>query len=76
MMIHGFDMARWLSAEEPTQIFATGSCLLDSQIGELGDIDTAIVTLKTASGRLCVISNNRRSVYGYDQRVERSARRA
>lgn len=70
MMIHDFDMARWLLAEEPIQVFATGSSLVDSQIGELGDINIVIVTLKTASGWLCVISNNRRSVYGYDQRVE------
>ena len=50
MMTHDFDIARWLLAEEPIQVFATGSSLVDSQIGELGDINTVIVTLKTASG--------------------------
>ncbi len=70
MMIHDFDMARWLLGEEPVEVFATGSCLVDPAIGAAGDIDTALVTLKTGSGALCQISNSRRAVYGYDQRIE------
>ncbi len=70
MMIHDFDMARWLLGEEPVQLFAAGSCLVDPGVEEVGDIDTAVVILKTASGVLCQISNSRRAVYGYDQRVE------
>jgi len=70
MMIHDFDMARWLLDEEPVEIFATASCLVDPAIGEAGDVDTALVTLKTGSGALCQISNSRRAVYGYDQRIE------
>lgn len=70
MTIHDFDMARFLLGEEPTELFAAGSCLIDPQIGDAGDADTAMVTLKTASGRLCQISNSRRASYGYDQRVE------
>lgn len=70
MMIHDFDMARWLLGEEPVEVFAAGSCLVDPAIGAAGDIDTALVTLKTASGALCQISNSRRAAYGYDQRIE------
>ncbi|TWI03072.1 myo-inositol 2-dehydrogenase [Luteimonas cucumeris] len=70
MAIHDFDMARWLLGEEPVQVYAVGSCLVDPEIGRLGDIDTARTVLKTASGRLCVISNSRRSGFGYDQRIE------
>jgi len=70
MAIHDFDMARWLLGEEPVEVFAVGSCLVDPEIGRLGDVDTARIVLKTASGRLCVISNTRRSGYGYDQRIE------
>jgi myo-inositol 2-dehydrogenase/D-chiro-inositol 1-dehydrogenase len=68
--IHDFDMARWLLAEEPSEVFASASCLVDAEIGRLGDFDTARTILKTASGRLCMISNTRRSGYGYDQRLE------
>jgi myo-inositol 2-dehydrogenase/D-chiro-inositol 1-dehydrogenase len=68
--IHDLDMARWLMGEEPVQVFATASCLVDPDIGREGDVDTARCVLKTASGRLCVISNTRRSGYGYDQRIE------
>ena len=70
MAIHDFDMARWLLGEEPVEVFASASCLVDPAIGSAGDVDTAKTVLKTASGRLCVISNSRRSGYGYDQRIE------
>ena len=70
MMIHDLDMARFLLGEDPVEIFATASCLVASRIAEAGDVDTALVTLRTASGRLCQISNSRRAVYGYDQRLE------
>ncbi len=70
MMIHDFDMARFLLGEEPVSIYATGSSLVDPAIGEAGDVDTAAVTLKTTSGKICQISNSRRATYGYDQRLE------
>jgi myo-inositol 2-dehydrogenase/D-chiro-inositol 1-dehydrogenase len=70
MMIHDFDLARWLLGEEPEQVLAAGSCLVDPEIGQLGDVDTAMVILRTASGRLAQISCSRRASYGYDQRVE------
>lgn len=70
MMIHDFDMARWLLGEEPVQIGAVAACHVDPAIAAAGDVDSAVVTLKTATGRLCQISNSRRSAYGYDQRIE------
>jgi myo-inositol 2-dehydrogenase/D-chiro-inositol 1-dehydrogenase len=70
MMIHDFDMARWLLPEEPAEVFAAASALVDPAIGQIGDVDTAVVTLKTRSGALCQISNSRRATYGYDQRIE------
>ena len=68
--IHDLDLARWLLDEEIVEVYAAASCLVDPEIGRLGDVDTARTVLKTASGRLCVISNTRRSGYGYDQRIE------
>jgi myo-inositol 2-dehydrogenase/D-chiro-inositol 1-dehydrogenase len=70
MMIHDFDMARFLLAEEPVEVFALGSALVDPAIGQAGDVDTAAVLMKTASGRIAQISNSRRASYGYDQRIE------
>lgn len=70
MMIHDLDMARFLLAEEPVQVFATGAALVDPAIGKAGDVDTAAVILTTASGKICQISNSRRATYGYDQRIE------
>jgi myo-inositol 2-dehydrogenase/D-chiro-inositol 1-dehydrogenase len=70
MMIHDFDMARFLMGEEVTELMATGHCLIDPAIGQCGDVDTAVVVLKFKSGALGTIDNSRRAVYGYDQRVE------
>ncbi len=70
MAIHDFDMASWLLGEEIESVFASASVLIDPEIGAAGDFDTAKIMLRTASGKLCVISNSRRSGYGYDQRIE------
>lgn len=70
MMIHDFDIARWLLDEPIATVSAFGSVLVDPAIGEAGDIDTAMVVLTTASGRLCHIQNSRRTAFGYDQRIE------
>ncbi len=69
MMIHDFDMARYLFGE-PRSVQACGSCLIDEAIGQAGDIDTAVVTLQFTNGALGLIDNSRQAVYGYDQRVE------
>ena len=70
MMIHDFDMARFLLGEEPVAVSAFGAALVDKAIGEAGDIDTAVVILQTKSGKVAEISNSRRASYGYDQRIE------
>ena len=68
--VHDFDTAAWLLQEPFTEVFAWGAPLIDAQIGALGDIDTAKLVLRTVSGKLCLISNSRRTGYGYDQRIE------
>jgi myo-inositol 2-dehydrogenase/D-chiro-inositol 1-dehydrogenase len=70
MMIHDFDMARFLLGEEPVSVCAMGSSLVDKAIGEAGDVDTAVVIMETKSGKVAQISNSRRATYGYDQRIE------
>ena len=70
MMIHDLDMARFLLGEEPVEVFAAASSVVDPGIGAAGDVDTAIATLRTSHGVLCQISNSRRATYGYDQRIE------
>ena len=70
MMIHDFDMARFLLGEDPITVHALGASLVDPAIGRAGDIDTAVVHMQTASGKMCVITNSRRATYGHDQRIE------
>ena len=70
MTIHDFDMSRFLIDSEVQEIYAAGGVMIDPDIGKAGDIDTAVITLKYASGTLGTIDNSRKAVYGYDQRVE------
>jgi myo-inositol 2-dehydrogenase/D-chiro-inositol 1-dehydrogenase len=70
MLIHDFDVFRWIMGDEAAWVTATGSCLTDPAIAEAGDIDTTAVTIRTKSGRLCQINTSRRAAYGYDQRFE------
>ena len=70
MTIHDFDMVRFISGEEVAEVYAAGGVTVDPAIGEAGDIDTAVVTLRLESGALAVIDNCRRASYGYDQRLE------
>ncbi len=70
MTIHDFDMARFLIDGEVEEIYAAGGVMVDPEIGEAGDIDTVVTTLRYANGVIGVIDNSRQAVYGYDQRVE------
>jgi myo-inositol 2-dehydrogenase/D-chiro-inositol 1-dehydrogenase len=70
MTIHDFDMARFLLADEIVSVSAQASCQVDAAIGEAGDVDTAVITMTTESGKLAQISNSRRASFGYDQRIE------
>jgi len=70
MTIHDFDMARYLSGSEVTEVFVAGAVRVDPAIGEAGDIDTAVITLRFANGAIGTIDNSRKAIYGYDQRVE------
>jgi myo-inositol 2-dehydrogenase/D-chiro-inositol 1-dehydrogenase len=70
MMIHDFDMVRFVSGDEVEEVQAFGAVHVDPAIGEAGDIDTAVTSLRLRSGALATIENSRRAIYGYDQRVE------
>ncbi len=70
MMIHDFDMARYIMQSNVVEVHAKGAVLIDEKIGEAGDIDTAIVLLTFANGSIGTIENSRKAIYGYDQRLE------
>lgn len=70
MMIHDFDMVRYLTASDVEEVYVNAAVLIDPEIGKAGDVDTAVVTMKLSNGALAVIDNSRRAVYGYDQRAE------
>ncbi len=70
MTIHDFDMARFLIGDEVEEIYTAAAVRVDPAIGEAGDVDTAIVTLRFRNGVIGTIDNSRKAVYGYDQRVE------
>lgn len=70
MTIHDFDMVRFLAGCNATEVYAEAAVLVDPAIGEAGDVDTAVITLKMENGAIAVIDNSRKAVYGYDQRAE------
>jgi myo-inositol 2-dehydrogenase/D-chiro-inositol 1-dehydrogenase len=70
MTIHDFDMARYLSGSEVEEVYVAAGVMVDPGIGEAGDVDTAVITLRFANGAIGTIDNSRKAVYGYDQRVE------
>ena len=70
MTIHDFDMARYITGSEVTEVYTKTAVLVDPEIGKAGDVDTAVITLTFANGAIGVIDNSRKAVYGYDQRVE------
>lgn len=70
MTVHDFDMARFVTGSEVEEVYAFGDVRVDQAIGEAGDLDTTVVALRHVDRTLTVIDNSRRSVYGYDQRVE------
>ncbi len=70
MLIHDFDIFRWILGDEAASVHATGSCLVDPAIATAGDIDSTAVTIRTRRGRLAQINTSRRAAYGYDQRFE------
>ena len=70
MMIHDFDMAHFISGSKIVEIFAKGAVRINPSIGEVGDIDTAVVVLTHEDGTITTIDNSRQAAYGYDQRIE------
>jgi len=70
MLIHDFDVFRWILGDEAATVYATGSVLTDPAVASAGDIDSTAVTIRTRKGRLAQINTSRRAAYGYDQRFE------
>jgi myo-inositol 2-dehydrogenase/D-chiro-inositol 1-dehydrogenase len=70
MTIHDLDMARFVTQSEIVEVYAQGGVRISPELEQLGDVDTAIVTLLHESGALTAIDNSRRAAYGFDQRVE------
>lgn len=68
--IHDMDMARFVMGEEPIEVYAMAANRVDPVFAELGDVDTAMIVMRSETGALCHINNSRRTNYGYDQRVE------
>ena len=70
MTIHDFDMVRYLAGCDAEEVYVEAAVLVDPGIGEAGDVDTAVITMKMENGAIAVIDNSRKAAYGYDQRAE------
>jgi myo-inositol 2-dehydrogenase/D-chiro-inositol 1-dehydrogenase len=70
MLIHDFDMVRFLLDDDPIEVFAVGAALVSPELTQISDVDTAAITLRTKKGQLVTITSSRRATYGYDQRID------
>jgi myo-inositol 2-dehydrogenase/D-chiro-inositol 1-dehydrogenase len=70
MTIHDFDMVKYLSGSEISELYVKGGCFVDPEIEKAKDVDTAIINMSLKNGVLATINNSRKAVYGYDQRIE------
>lgn len=68
--VHFFDLARWIAGADPVEVFAAGSALADPRLADYDDVDTSVCVLKLPDGAIVQIDNNRRTAYGYDERIE------
>ncbi|MFL6064396.1 MAG: Gfo/Idh/MocA family oxidoreductase [Friedmanniella sp.] len=68
--VHFFDLARWITGQDPVEVFAAGSALADPRVAEYGDVDTSVTTLRLPSGALVQVDCARRTGYGYDEKIE------
>jgi myo-inositol 2-dehydrogenase / D-chiro-inositol 1-dehydrogenase len=68
--VHFFDLLRWISEDEPEEVYVFGAALVDPKVAEVGDIDTSVVAIRLSCGTLCQIDCSRRTGYGYDERIE------
>ena len=67
---HFYDLARWICSEDPSEVFAMGSVLIDPGYRQVGEIDTAKILLRMPSGTLCQLDFSWRAAYGQDERIE------
>jgi myo-inositol 2-dehydrogenase/D-chiro-inositol 1-dehydrogenase len=68
--IHFFDLLRWITQDDPTEVHVLGAAFADPLVAEAGDVDTSIAAMRLRSGTLCQIDSVRRTGYGYDERIE------
>mmetsp|Transcript_15601 Transcript_15601/g.27396 ORF Transcript_15601/g.27396 Transcript_15601/m.27396 type:complete len:348 (+) Transcript_15601:93-1136(+) len=69
MAIHDMDMARHVMGCEVVEMSTLASSFSD-EISAVGDVTTAVVTMKFENGAIGTIQCCRKAVYGYDQRIE------
>jgi myo-inositol 2-dehydrogenase / D-chiro-inositol 1-dehydrogenase len=70
LLIHDLDAVPWLVGEPVTEVYASGSVLVDDAFAAAGDVDNAAVMLRFAGGAHAVLTAGRHDPLGYDHRIE------
>ncbi|MER6528524.1 Gfo/Idh/MocA family oxidoreductase [Streptomyces sp. NPDC001508] len=68
--VHDFDIIRWVTGREVTEVYAVGGNRGADYIKEAGDADTTGAILTLDDGSIAVVSNSRHNARGYDVRME------
>jgi len=68
--IHDFDVLRWMTGDEVTEVYADGAVLGFPVFARYGDVDTATAMLRMTAGTQVVLTVTRHDPLGYDVRAE------
>jgi predicted dehydrogenase len=70
MAVHDYDIACWLLGGTPVEVTALRQARVHPALGELGDLDNAVVTIRFDDGGTAVTHVSRTCAYGHDVRCE------
>ena len=70
LLIHDFDLLRWVTGREVAQVWATGSNRGAPYFAAAGDVDEAVVVVTMDDGTIASIHGSRYNGAGYDVRME------
>jgi myo-inositol 2-dehydrogenase / D-chiro-inositol 1-dehydrogenase len=68
--VHDFDIIRWVTGREVSEVYAIGTNRGADFFRDTGDVDTMGAVLTLDDGTIALVSNTRYNAAGYDVRLE------
>jgi myo-inositol 2-dehydrogenase/D-chiro-inositol 1-dehydrogenase len=68
--IHDFDLARWMTQDEVSEVHAFTTVSIRPEVAQFGDVIAGVVNLQFSRGAIGNIESHAQVLYGYDVRTE------